>query len=129
MPSIERPLSGDVLVYDLGEERERAEDPAHLKPGGRSARTLIKNGPLRVTLVGIAAGGSVPEHVAEGPITVQPVRGCIRFTVPGRHYDLEPGQILAAGPGIRHSVSSDQGGAFLLTVALAAAADEDGART
>jgi quercetin dioxygenase-like cupin family protein len=127
MPSIERPLSGDVLVFDLGGEREHAEDAALLKRGGRNARTLIKDGPLRVTLVAVAAGGTIAEHVAEGPITVLPVRGRIRFTVHGRHHDLEPGRMLAAGPGIRHSVSSDEGGAFLLTVALPGAAHEAGA--
>jgi quercetin dioxygenase-like cupin family protein len=116
MPSIERPLSGDVLVFDLDDERERASDPASLARSGRNARTLLKSGPLRATLVVVAAGGEIGEHQADGPITVQPLAGRIRFSVGDRAYDLEPGQLLSLGAGIRHAVSSAEGGAFLLTV-------------
>lgn len=117
MPSIERPLSGDVLVFDVEEERQRAADPSLLERSGRNARTLLKSGPLRVTLVVLAAGGEVAEHRADGPITVQPVQGRIRFTADGRDYDIGPGEILSAGPGIRHRVTSEQGATFLLTLA------------
>lgn len=119
MPSIDRPLTGDALVFDLAEERERAADPALLERSGRNARTLLKSGPLRVTLVVVAPGGAIPEHRADGPITVQPLDGEIRFSLDGADHDLRPGQVLAAGPGIPHSVTSDKGGSFLLTVAQA----------
>lgn len=117
MPSIQRPLSGDVLVFDLGEEQQRATDPAVAQRGGPSARTLLKDGPLRVTLIVLAPNGAIAEHKAEGPITVQPLQGTIRFTVSGSEHDLRPGQLLSLGAGVRHAVSSDAGGAFLLTVA------------
>lgn len=117
MPSIERPLSADVLVFDLGEERGRSGDPAILDRSGRSARTLLKVGPLRVILVVLAPGSEIPEHEAEGAITVQPVEGRIRFTALGHDHDLGAGQLLSAAPGVKHSVSSRDGAAFLLTVA------------
>lgn len=117
MPAIQRPLSGDVLVFDLEEERQRAEDPALLERSGRNARTLLKSGPLRVTLVVVGPGGEIGEHRADGPITVQPVQGTIRFSAGGQDHDLRPGQVLAAGPGVPHRVTSEAGGAFLLTVA------------
>lgn len=117
MSSIERPLSGDVLVLDLEAERERAADPAILERSGRNARTLIKAGPLRTTLIVLAPGGEIAEHHAEGPITVQPIRGSLRFTVDGRGHDVGVGQLLSAGPGIRHAVSSEEGCTFLLVMA------------
>lgn len=116
MPSIERPLSGDVLVFDLDEERERAADPDLIDRSGRNARTLLKNGPLRVTLVVLGSGGELAEHEAAGPITVQVVEGRIRFSAGDEKHDLAPGQLLAVGPGIRHRVTSDHGATFLLTV-------------
>ena len=116
MPSIQRPLSGDVLVFEIGEERERAADPSILERSGRNARTLLKSGPLRVTLVVLGPGGELAEHKAEGPITVQPVEGRIRFTAGGTDHDLGPGELLAAGPGIAHRVTSEEGASFLLTV-------------
>jgi quercetin dioxygenase-like cupin family protein len=116
MSSMQRPLSGDVLVFDIGDERERAADAALLDRNGRNARTLLKNGPLRVTLVVLGAGGELAEHEAAGPITVQVIDGRIRFSAGGVDHDLGAGQLLAAGPGVRHSVGSDDGAAFLLTI-------------
>jgi quercetin dioxygenase-like cupin family protein len=119
MPSIQRPLSGDVLLLDLEEERERTTDAGILERSGRSGRTLVKDGPLRVTLVVLAAGGSLAEHEADGPITVQPLDGRVRFDTADGSWDLGPGDLLAARAGVRHSVASEGGASFLLTVALA----------
>lgn len=116
MPSIQRPLSGDILIFDIDEERERAGDPEVIDRSGRAARTLLKEGPLRVTLVVLGPGGELAEHQAPGPITVQVVEGRIRFRAGDDEHDLGPGQLLTAGPGVRHRVSSDDGAAFLLTV-------------
>lgn len=116
MPSIQRPLSGDILVFEIEEERERAADPELIGRSGRNARTLLKDGPLRVTLVVLGPGGELAEHEAAGPITVQVVEGRIRFGAGDEEHELGPGQLLAAGPGIRHRVASDDGATFLLTV-------------
>ncbi len=110
MSSIKRQL----LETSFGvRSRGRAErDLATVARGGRIARTLVKSGPLRVTQVVLAPGGEIAEHQAGGPITVQPLEGGIRFTAGGTAPDLGPGQLLSAGPGIRHSVSSDEGRRF-----------------
>jgi quercetin dioxygenase-like cupin family protein len=83
---------------------------------GRNARTLLKMGPLRVTLVVLGPGGELAEHEAPGPITVQVVSGRITFMTEGERHDVGAGQLLAAGPAIRHSVVSAEGAAFLLTL-------------
>jgi quercetin dioxygenase-like cupin family protein len=116
MSSIDRPLSGDVMRFDLQEERQRVADPALLEPHGRTARTLLKEGPLRVTLVMVRAGGRIDAHHSAGPITVHVLDGDIRFRVAGHHYRLTPGDLLAVGAGLEHDVASDGGGTFLLTV-------------
>lgn len=117
MPSIQRPLSGDVLVFDVEEERERAADPSLLARSGRNARTLLKSGPLRLTLVVVAPGGEIPEHRAAGPITIQPVRGALRFVTAEGESRVAAGEVLAAAPGVAHRVTSEKGATFLLTVA------------
>jgi quercetin dioxygenase-like cupin family protein len=118
MPSIERPLSGDVLVFRLDDEVALTEDPAASPRQGPRARTLLKDGPLRVTLIRLGPGGEIAEHSAEGPITLQALDGSIAFTVAGGRYDVGPGQLLSAAAGIRHAVSSEGGATLLLTVAL-----------
>lgn len=116
MSSLDRPLHADVLKFDLAEEEGRAENAATLERDGRSSRTLLKDGPLRMTLIVLAPGGGIPEHTAAGPITVQPLRGRVDVAVDGDRHAVEPGGILSLGPGVTHAVSSEDGAAFLLTV-------------
>ena len=122
MSSIDRPLSGDVLRFDLAAERGRVNDPTQLERHGRNARTLLKEGPLRVTLVMVRAGGRIAAHHAAGPITVHVLQGDIRFRVAGQEHRLTSGDLLAVGPGLEHDVTSDGGGTFLLTVVHAGSA-------
>lgn len=115
---VERPLAGDALRFSLTEEAQRAADPDTLRRTGRSARTLLKDGPLRVTLIVLAAGGGIPEHHTEGHVTVQVLRGDLRIRFDGTDYDLAPGDLLAIGGGVPHSVASENGAEMLLTVGL-----------
>ncbi len=121
-PSIERPLSGDVLVFDLDRELAAANDPVILDRSGRTARTLVKDRSLRVTVHLVAAGGEIREHHADGPITVQVLRGSMLFRAAGRDYELAAGDLLTLDAGIVHSIRSAVGAAFLLTVSLPGAA-------
>lgn len=116
MSAITRPLADRVLRFRLEEEAFRVATTEALARGERSARTLIKDGPLRVTLITLAAGGSIAEHHAAGPITVQPLHGRVIFRVDDEVHLLEPGDLLSLGAGVRHAVESDTGGVFLLTV-------------
>jgi quercetin dioxygenase-like cupin family protein len=117
MPSMEPPSDSAVVVLDLDNERRIAEDPATLEQSGRSSRSLLKNGPLRVTLITLAAGGQLEEHEAQGPITIQPLAGRLRFTARGKDHDIGPGDLLSVATGIRHAVASAGGATFLLTLA------------
>jgi quercetin dioxygenase-like cupin family protein len=108
-------MADDVMVFDLQQERGRTASPA-AEPGTRHARALLKNGPLRLTLVVLAPGASTGEHRAEGPITIQPLEGRIRFSAGSEQRTLGPGEVLCAGPGLPHAVASEEGATFLLTI-------------
>ena len=116
MSSIDRALSGDTLRFTLTEECAEARDPDLLARHGRNARTLVKEDGLRVTVVAVAAGGEIPEHQAEGPISVQVVEGSIRLRTPRDEHLMGVGALLTLPARVRHGVSSDGGGVFLLTV-------------
>ena len=116
MSPVHRSLTDDVLVFELEQEREHIGGSGAGEPGRRHARTLVKSGPLRVTLVALAPGGRTAEHQADGPITIQPLRGRIHFTTAAGVREVGPGELLHAGPGLRHAVASTEGAVFLLTV-------------
>ena len=115
MSSLNRTIEGDALVRHLGQD-ERTIDRALLEKHGRSARTLVKEGPLRLTLIAIAKGGELPEHDADGPVSVHVIDGEILFAAAGKQYALTTGDVLVLGAGVRHSARSEYGGTFLLTV-------------
>lgn len=119
MSSLERSLSGTPLVLDLVDERARAESHELHETRGKTARTLVKDDSLRVTLVALGPGGSMEQHAAPGPITVQPLSGRIQFRVDDHVHDLATGDFLALEQAVPHSVSSENGGVFLLTVVQA----------
>ncbi|HET9440383.1 MAG TPA: cupin domain-containing protein [Longimicrobiales bacterium] len=117
---MERSLAADVLVFRLAEEQATVSASSR-RGEGPAARTLVKNGPMRVTLISLAAGGEIKEHKAEGPITVHTLSGSIQFNTPEKSHDLAAGDLLSLGAGIRHSIASEQGATFLLTIAAPAA--------
>ena len=64
MSSLHRELDGDVRIHHLT-QNQGLIDPSLLARHGRSARTLVKEGPLRLTIVAIGPGGILPAHSTE----------------------------------------------------------------
>lgn len=117
MSPVERPLEGPALLFTLADEIRIVRE--QLAPASRIARTLAKIGPLRATLIAVAAGGVIAPHSADGPITVHVLEGEIEFEADGRTWSLEAGSLLALGAGVVHAARSATGGIFLLTVVAA----------
>jgi quercetin dioxygenase-like cupin family protein len=116
MSSLHRSITGDVLVKHLHSD-VMTIDQTLLAAHGRSARTLVKDGPLRLTIMGLAAGGTLPPHHTEHPLSIQVVQGGVTFFAVGQEYTLTAGDILIFGAGVEHSARSEEGAAFLITVA------------
>ena len=97
MSSMHRSLEGDVLVHHLTED-ERMIDQDLLARHGRSARTLVKEGLLRLTIIALAAGGALPLHATAGPTSVHVLKGEIVFHALGSEFLLRAGDILVMAP-------------------------------
>ncbi len=115
MSSMQRTVEGDVLLHHLTQD-EWMIDPELLARSGRTARTLVKEGPLRLTMMALAPGGDLPEHSTDGPVSIHVLRGSVIFRALSNEYSLVTGDILALAPDVRHSASSKQGCLILLTV-------------
>ena len=121
MSSMHRTIEGEVLVWHLPQD-EWTIDQVLLAQHGRTARTLVKEGPVRLTIIGIAAGGDVPAHSTDGPVTMHVLEGEILFSASEREYRLKTGDVLVLAPGVEHSARSATGSLFLLTVVHAPSA-------
>ena len=115
MSSMHRTIDGDVLVQHLSEDA-RTIDQELLAKHGRTARTLVKVGLLRLTLMAIDAGGDLPPHSTDGPVSIHLLDGAVEFEALGTVYPLVPGDVLVFAPNVEHSARSAAGARFLLTV-------------
>ena len=118
MSSFKRETSGPVLFHRLSRD-ELTLDATLLKDHGRTARTLVKEGALRLTLMGLSEGGNLPEHSAAGPVAIHMLGGDVVFTALDVEHPLSAGDVLVFAAGVRHAARSQSGCTFLLTVAQA----------
>jgi quercetin dioxygenase-like cupin family protein len=85
---------------------------------GRTARTLVKSGRLRLLLVAIGGGGEVQEHKAAGPTTIQAVRGRVTVAGNGADHELHQGDILTLPAAMPHALRAEEPSAVLVTIVL-----------
>ena len=84
---------------------------------GQNARTLIKYDDFRVVLTALQAKARIPEHKADGRISIHVLSGHIQLRASGRTFSLRAGGLLAIDQGVPHDVEALEESAFLLTIA------------
>jgi quercetin dioxygenase-like cupin family protein len=89
-------------------------------PADRKHRqqTLYRYGPVTVALFLLDRGAGMPQHVAEGVVTVHVLEGRITITAEDQVHALSAGQLLVLAPGVEHDVRADEASRMLLTVCL-----------
>ena len=111
-----QPMAAAYLEVDIASELQQLQSEAGWQSGHR-AKMLVKYDGLRVVLIALKAGSTIPEHHAEGQISIQSVVGHIRVRAQGRSFELRPGGLLALDHGVPHDVDAMEDSAFLLTMA------------
>ncbi len=116
MSSINRPLTGPMLSFDLEQHlAELRQDDAYRR-SGRAGRTLAKSGRLRITLTAMAAGNVIGTHQADSPMTLHVLQGHIRFRTGDQEHELHSGEVLFFGPGDAHDIRATEESALLITL-------------
>ena len=116
MSSINRPLAGPMLTFDLREELAALRREEAYGRSGRAGRTLVKSDRFRTTLVAMSAGNVIGTHQADSPLTLQVLEGHVEFRADGVSHPLGPGDLLFFGPGDAHDIRADEESALLLTL-------------
>ena len=104
------------MEFDLPAEVQRLHAETTWSTG-QNARTLIKYDDFRVVLTALRAKVRIPEHKADGRISVHVLSGHIQLRASGRTFSLRPGGLLAIDHGVPHEVEALEESAFLLTIA------------
>jgi quercetin dioxygenase-like cupin family protein len=105
----------DFAQFDLAEEMMDSE---RKKPwqNGHTARTLFKKADFRMVLISMEKGSILKEHHSDGTISVQVLKGSIRFIAQGETHTLRENSIVTLGASIKHQVEGLEDAAFLLTI-------------
>lgn len=116
MSSINRSLAGPLLTFDLDAQlAELSREEAYTR-SGRAGRTLAKSGRLRVTLVAMQTGNVIGTHQADSPMTLQVLRGHIRYRANDGVHEMHAGELLFFGPGDAHDIRATEESALLITL-------------
>lgn len=115
-------ISGEHLAFLLHEEAEALLKNALSSNTGRTAKTLVKDGRLRLTLVAMRAGVEMREHTVDGPASFQCLGGNIQFQLGDETIELAANSVLILDAGVSHNVTAQRDSTFLITISL----DKDG---
>lgn len=112
-------LVDQVIRRNVSDELEKLKKaPSWQRESGRSSETLVKYDAFRIVLVRMKSRSYMSHHKAEGPISIQVIRGKIRVHLPeDRMEDLKPGDLLTLDRCLEHDVEALEESAFLLTIA------------
>ena len=113
-----RRLSGKVLRFLIDAEDETLREFADASKSGRAAKTLVKQGPLRVTLVALKGGTALPPHQVDGPVSIQILRGCLDLTTDKGAIPLPSGILVTLEAGLTHAATAVEDSAILITFAM-----------
>jgi uncharacterized protein (DUF2249 family)/quercetin dioxygenase-like cupin family protein len=81
-----------------------------------SRRILMENPVMRVVLVSMRAGQKLPEHAANGLVTVYAVSGHVLFFEGDESCDMVAGKLIGLAPGRPHRLEAKQDSRLLVTM-------------
>lgn len=120
--SLERPLDGPHLSFDLPAEADRLRRERPWKEGGHNAITLAKYSDLRLVLTVLRSGMHMLTHEPEERISLQLLSGRLRVRTGSQVLELRAGELLALDRTTAHEIESLEDATFLLTVIRMASA-------
>lgn len=116
-------LRGEILRFAIGAEERTLRALAGSSGAGRGAKTLVKEGPLRITLVVLRRGAALEEHQVAGPFSMHVLSGRLRVDTPSGTITLAAGDLAALDADVAHAAEALDDAAVLITVAMPSTID------
>lgn len=113
-----RHLEEPVRTVDLREEVESSWSQLPDAKAGHTAKTLLKQGKLRMVLLAVRKGASIPEHKVDGECSLHVLSGRVAIVLEGQRRELKGGQVMGIEDQIRHDVEALEDSNVLLTVSM-----------
>jgi quercetin dioxygenase-like cupin family protein len=117
--SLERPLAGPFLRFDLADEIDALRRESAFARNGHNGRTLAKYADMRVVLEVAQRGTRMKTHEPGERLSVHVLRGRVRLhMVDGSVVEVRAGQIVAMDRSTTHEIAAADDCAFLLHVSM-----------
>ncbi|KUG58287.1 hypothetical protein AVL62_10155 [Serinicoccus chungangensis] len=120
-PVLEEPgrsrAQGTSAVVDLRAEGEALLDQARSTGSGRAVRAVVRQPGQSLILLGLPAGGGLPEHDAPGPASLLCLSGRVTLASEGASHTLPAGTACVI-PSERHEVTAAVDSVCLLALSL-----------
>jgi quercetin dioxygenase-like cupin family protein len=102
--------------FDFRREIDGLKSTEFWKSEDRTAKTLFREGNLRVVLTLMKAGAVLKEHNADGNVSIHVLSGRIRVRLDQNTAEFEQGQMMILSPGVSHSVEALADPAFVICI-------------
>lgn len=117
-PEGERTLDAPLVSIDLNKYIKQVKEEEAWINNKRNAITVFKSDTLRIVLIGLHQDATLPEHTADGTISVQLIQGHIIFKTGEAEVKLTEGNMVTLHERIPHTVIAMEDSIFLLTMAI-----------
>ncbi|GAA5528235.1 cupin domain-containing protein [Herpetosiphon gulosus] len=107
---------GNNQILHLADAVDHLLNEAHPAIQGHRQITLFRQAPVTLILFAFDAGGELPDHVAQGIVSIQALDGRLTIHIAGIDHPLDAGQILLLNPAVAHSVRAEIASTMLLTI-------------
>jgi quercetin dioxygenase-like cupin family protein len=115
-----RPKAG-ISQFSVPEEMVQLVQRVRGNKSKRTAKTLVKEGPLRALVVALDKGGQLEEHSVDGPFSVQCLMGTAVFKAGGEPRELRVGDLIVVDTRVEHSIEAKEATVLLITIVKGAA--------
>jgi quercetin dioxygenase-like cupin family protein len=116
---LDRPVAVPLLHLRLAGQLDRLRQESTWRTSGRNAITLTKEPTLRLVLLLLGKGTTMPEHQTPGPLTLQVLSGLVAFRAGDSAKEVGPGELIVLESAIGHEIEALEESAVLLTLASA----------
>ena len=110
-------ISGEMMLVDVDSEGATLLEEAARESNRHAARTLVKEGPLRLVLLALKEGAALHEHEATGPLSIHVLKGSVKVAGAGREEAVGQGRALVFASSVAHSVHALSDALLLVTIA------------
>ncbi len=111
-------FAASQIAVDLEQVAAGLRSEAGAGEGGHRQQTLYRRGTLTIALFVFDRFTHLPEHQAQGAVSMHVLSGRVKITAEGRVHELRAGQMLVTAPGVRHAVAAEEESRMLVTVCL-----------